>query len=125
MTTVSGSRTDRRSVTATNAPRKVSAGEAAVALRETLRAAFPQTRFLIAVHRPKPRTRVGLRSSWLSVTWSGGPSVHDVGELTRRFEGMRYFPKQRRRRRRLVRGPDGLQQFYECAVVVLHRTADR
>jgi len=91
--------------------------ESAAIVRAALTERFPGTRFSV-------ETRRGGRTSWILVTWEGDPNVQAVREETLAFEGIRWSPASRRRRRVFVTSQEteGLTRLaYEPSSVVLHR----
>src|SRR6476659_3112292 len=86
-------------------------------VRDALTERFPATAFSV-------ETRRRARTSWIVVAWQGTPHVNAVRDVTKPFEGMRWYPTSRRRRRVIVRTRiDGVEGrlTYEPASVVLHQ----
>lgn len=60
--------------------RYISSVDCAKLIREALKARFPDTKFAV-------RTQRYSGGSSIDVTWTDGPSLREVQEVTRRFEG--------------------------------------
>jgi hypothetical protein len=88
------------------APARISLGETAALVERALAESFPDVRFAVDARTPTRRSRIGPRCSWIAVTWTEGPHVSEVRNVTAPFEGTRFFPAQGRRRRQTHRVVD-------------------
>jgi hypothetical protein len=61
----------------------ISTKETAKLVRQALKNAFPGVKFSV-------RMSTGTASAWMNVSWSDGPTTHDVDAITARYEGRKF-----------------------------------
>jgi hypothetical protein len=109
----------------THDPVRVSLSDTTALVERALAESFPGTQFAVKPRAPTRHSRIGPRCSWISVTWTEGPSVSEVRNATAAFEGTRFFPAQGRRRRQTHRVVDhkgrSRSVSYEAATIALCR----
>lgn len=104
-------------------PVRISTDETIREIRLALSREFATTEFHIVAGSAR-------RLKWVTISWSSGPSVRAVYDITEQFAGLRFQPNgSRRRRRRYITALDEngqrFRKTYEPGIVALHRLPNR